>query len=198
MKTQLVEVTTDQQIHVTQDTQFVVQVKDYFNENPVTIELLFDKQGVSAEIILVYSVPVKGNLNVTTVAHHMVPNTSCMTKVRGILNDKASSNYVGKILIDKGAQQTSSFLEDGVLVIGNGTKNNSQPILMIEADDVRASHGATTGRINEEEIYYLQARGLSRKEAEKLVVEGFLTGLLDDIIDAQVKEKVLKDLEEVQ
>jgi Fe-S cluster assembly scaffold protein SufB len=198
MKSVLVDTTQDQKIHVSEDSQYVVKVDNYSDDKPSTVELVFDQPGVSAEIIMVYSVPAKGKLNVTTIAHHVVPNTSCLTKVRGVLHDHAVSNYVGKILIGRAAQQTSSFLDDAVLVVGNKTKNESQPILMIEADDVRASHGATTGRINTEEIYYLQTRGFAKSEAENIIEEGFLYSLLDDIADEDVRESVAKSLESVK
>lgn len=194
MKTKLVKVTKSQKLKVTTDTQFVLLVTNYFSQSETVLELNFTKPGVTAEIILVYDVPVKGSLNVTTVAKHVATNTSCLTKVRGILNDKTTCNYIGKIIIEKSAQQTSSFLQDDVLVVGQNTKNNSQPILMIEANDVKASHGATTGRINEEEIYYLQSRGFARNEAEKLVTEGFLSGLLSQVVDQKIGQQVAKVL----
>ena len=69
---------------------------------------------------------------------------------------------------------------------------------MIEEDDVKASHGATTGRINEEDIYYLTSRALSRNEAEKLIVEGFFAELTEEIKDEVIKKEVLKNLGEVE
>ena len=194
MKTKLIKVTQNEEIKVEHDTQFVLFPTSYSSEESFTLDFVFTKSGIKAEIIMVYILPEKGMLNVTTIANHKTPSTSCLTKVRGILMDRAVSNYVGKILIDKNAQQTSSFLEDDVLVVGHKTKNNSQPILMIEADDVRASHGATTGRINEEEVYYLATRGLERPEAEQLIVEGFLSKLINEINDEKVREEVLESL----
>ena len=66
----------------------------------------------------------------------------------------------------------------------------AKKILEIEADDVKASHGATTGRISEEQVYYLMARGLSRKEAEEIIVEGYFESLLSRIVDPKVRESV--------
>jgi len=93
-------------------------------------------------------------------------------------------------------------LNDKVLVVGERTKNNSQPILVIDADDVSASHSASTGRIDADEVYYLQSRGLSKKEAERVVVEGFFDQQLNDIKDKKVritlKTLIEKSLSEVQ
>ncbi|OGC63195.1 hypothetical protein A2264_00690 [candidate division WWE3 bacterium RIFOXYA2_FULL_46_9] len=75
------------------------------------------------------------------------------------------------------------------MVVGENTKSHSQPILQIDANDVRASHGATTGRIDEEQVYYLTSRGLSAEDAQNLIIKGFLGTLLDMVKD----EKILKE-----
>ena len=75
-------------------------------------------------------------------------------------------------------------------ILGDSVKNESQPILEILADDVKASHGATTGRIPEENIYYLESRGLDKEEAKVLIVEGFFEELLSKIHDQQIAQEV--------
>lgn len=173
MKTQVIELQENMQVYAREDTQFVLV---FPNEKSVKLELniIFEKEGVAAEIIGLYKLSKDQSVDLTTVATHKVPHTSCMTKIKGVLMDRARSKYTGKIVIEKAAQGTSSFLEHNVLVLGDETHNNSEPILEILANDVMASHGATTGRINEDQIYYLTSRGLSRVEAEELIVEGFL------------------------
>lgn len=198
MKTVLLAITKDEKIFVNSDTQYVLLAEKSFSKEPFAAEFVFEKPAVSAEIILLYVLPKNGELNVTTIANHKAPHTKCLTKVRGILADGSVSNYTGKILIEKSAQQTSSFLDDKVLVVGEKTKNNSRPILMIEADDVSASHGASTGRINEDEIYYLQSRGLNKIEAEKLIIEGFFAQLTFEIKDEKIKQEVEKSLGKVE
>jgi Fe-S cluster assembly protein SufD len=198
MQTKVLRITKDDVINVTEDTQFVLLPAVYDSDQRINLDFVFEKEGVSAELLMVYALPVKGILNITTCATHKVPHTSCLTKVRGVLRDESVSNYIGKIVIDKKAQQTSSFLNDDVLVVGKNTKNNSQPILMIDADDVKASHGATTGRINENDIYYLSSRALSRNEAERLIVQGFFAELIEEIKDESVRKEVLENIGEVE
>lgn len=123
-----------------------------------------------------------------------MPNTSCLVNVKGVLFDKSRSNYLGKIVIEKGAQKTNTSLEDNILSIGEKTRNHAQPILEIKADDVKASHGATTGRIDEEQIYYLMTRGLSREEAQGVIIGGFLEALLVKIKDTKIRNKVREQL----
>ena len=175
-------------VEVNEDAQFVVLFKDYLDEKHYNLELVFNKQGVKAELLTLYVLPNNAKLFLTTVTTHKVPNTTCNTIVRGVLNTYSESYYTGKIIIKKEAQQTSSFLSDRVLVIGNGTKNNSEPILEIEADDVSASHGASTGKIDKNDLYYLRTRGLSEKEATGLIIEGFFNKVLATISDPEVRE----------
>lgn len=198
MRTQVLNITKSDTISVTEDTQFVLIPSSFSSDEHFDLNFLFEKQGVTAELIMLYALPVTGTLNITTAAVHKVPNTSCLTKIRGVLRDGSTSNYTGKIIIDKAAQQTSSFLNDNVLVVGKNTKNNSQPILMIDADDVKASHGATTGRISEEDIYYLTSRALTRNEAEKLIVNGFFAEFIGEIKDETARKTVLDSLGEVE
>lgn len=192
MKTEFVKLTEDTRISVAEDTQYVIDFSDLNLEdiNTLSLTLVFEKQGISAQIIGVYKLQGNTSVKLTTVTDHKVPNTSCITRIKGVLLDSAKSEYIGKILIEKPAQQTSSFLEDNVLLLGDGCKNGSQPILEIEADDVKASHGATTGRIDQSQIYYLASRGLNVSEAESLIVEGFFESLTKEINDAKIREKV--------
>ena len=204
----------NQVINVKEDTQFVFvylgnsKEQNYFAQDPKNIkkiekefnlELVFEKSGITAELLCLFALKKGEELSLATTARHKVPHTSCNTLVKGVLFDGGITEYFGKIAIEKPAQQTSSFLEDNVLVVGNSTKNRSDPILEIEADDVKASHGATTGRINKDQVYYLMSRGLTKEEAENIIVHGFfesLTGLIDDeVIRHQILDKVLVKLE---
>ena len=104
-----------------------------------------------------------------------------------MLLDNSKSTYIGKIVIQKSAQQTSSYLDDAVLVVGENVQNKADPILEIEADDVKASHGSTTGTVDAAQVFYLQSRGFSKEDAQKLVVQGFLSSALSAIIDDEVR-----------
>lgn len=187
MKSKLIKVTKNQKVAVKEDTQYVLVFPDKKSVQDYTFECVFDTRGVEAEIIGLYSLDKGEKLSLITIANHLVPNTKCDTKIKGVVGDNTHSSYIGKIIITKLAQQTSSFLEDAVLVLGENTSNRSDPILEIEADDVAASHGATTGRINEDHVYYLQSRGLSVKEARELIVSGFFESLLSEIVDDEVR-----------
>lgn len=189
MKTELLKITKSVVLSAMEDTQFVLQMPENCTD-PIEVRVEFTKEGVTAEIISLFRVKKGNKVNLTTVAHHKVPHTSCMTKIKKVLEDGAESDYIGKIIIEKPAQQTSSFLEDATLVLGDHTKNRSDPILEIEADDVKASHGATTGRVDKDQVYYLMSRGLTSQEAQNIIVEGFFESLIAQIADQPTRSQI--------
>ncbi len=187
MKTELIKLKNEMTISAAQDSQYVLNLAE---GRKAKITLFFEKEGVSAEIIGLFTAGKDTDVDLETVVIHRVPNTSCMTYVKGVLFEGGKSNYVGRIIIEKAAQKTNSFLTTNVLVVGGDTHNSSQPILMIEADDVKASHAATTGRIDPNEVYYLQSRGFSKDEAEGVIVDGFFESLLSKITDDEIKKEM--------
>lgn len=130
--------------------------------------------GVSCKIVCVYKTTGKETFDLAVNVTHTAPNTESIIKVRGVLYDKGVSNYRGQVIIRKTAVQSASKLENAVLVVGGGTHNYVEPTMQIETNDVAASHSSFTGRVDEEQLYYLQSRGLSREEASDLLVSAFL------------------------
>jgi Fe-S cluster assembly scaffold protein SufB len=190
MKTKLIELKNTFEISVEEDTQFVLVFPSFLDGAEYELSLIFNKPGVSAELLVPYKLNPGEKINLTTLSSHNVPNTSCITKVKGVLAGDSQSTYSGKIIIKKSGQQTKTFLKDNVLVLGDNIVNNSTPILQIDANDVQVSHVATTGRVREADLYYLMSRGLSKKDAEDLIIGGFLESLLHDIFDETVRKEV--------
>jgi Fe-S cluster assembly scaffold protein SufB len=192
MKTKLIKPTNEYtKINVTEDTQFVLDVSA--GEN-CTLEFIFETQNVNAAIIAIYKLEKDQKINLTTVVNHVAPNTSCETKVRGALFDNANAKYIGKILIAKMATNTNSFLNHNTLVVGENTKNESQPVLKIDNNNVKASHASTTNRIQQPELYYLLSRGIAKNEAQQLILNGFLGNLAAKIHDNDAQNYLRKKL----
>ena len=189
MKVELLKPRKNITLEPKEDTQYIVIPKD-----ETSVDIILNKKGVTVELLALFALKDSESVSLFTKSVHKVPHTTCTVSVKGALFDSSASNYIGKIIIEKPAQQTVSYLEDNILSIGNKTKNASQPILEIEADDVKASHGATTGRIDADQIYYLMSRGLSKQDAEKVVILGFFEALLSQVQDEEVKDKVRKKL----
>src|SRR4029077_18164780 len=94
----------------------------------------------------------------------------------------------GMIRVEEDAQRTNAYQENRNLILSDGAHADSIPGLEILANDVRCSHGATLGRVDREELFYLMTRGLSRSEAERLIVRGFFQDILDRIELAPVRD----------
>ena len=159
-----------------EDTQYVI-----IPSGEASIDLILNKQGISAELFALFALKGSENVFLSTRSVHKVPHTTCTINVKGALFDSSVSNYIGKIIIEKPAQQTTSYLEDNILSIGNKTRNASQPILEIEADDVKASHGATVAQFSQEELFYFQTRGIGKEKAAQFLAAGFLKDVIYNV-----------------
>lgn len=141
----------------------------------VTLEL---GEGAEGRIIGVIIGSGMAHFMLKTTLRHSAPRTIGDIKVKMVLKDTAYVSYDGLIKIDKPAQQTNSYLDARALILDRGAKCDGKPELEIEADDVKASHAFSSGKIDPEQIFYLRSRGLSHKEAERMIVEGFLTDVI--------------------
>jgi Fe-S cluster assembly protein SufD len=135
----------------------------------------------------------EGKSNVKTFQHHRAPNTKSDLLIKGAFFNKANYNYQGMIRIDPKAQKSNAYQKNKNLILSDQARVDTSPKLEILADDVRCTHGATVGRIDEENLFYLMSRGIPRKEAEKLIIEGFLKSVITELDDDSKKkiEKVL-------
>ncbi|MFN8535487.1 MAG: Fe-S cluster assembly protein SufD [Dehalococcoidia bacterium] len=116
-----------------------------------------------------------------TLQQHAAPHTTSDLLFKGVLKDSARSAFAGLIQVAKGAQRTDAYLANRNLLLSDKARADSIPTLEIEANDVRCTHGATVGPIDESQVFYLMARGIPRPEAERMIVEGFLEPLLSRV-----------------
>ncbi len=153
-------------------------------------------KGRGSRVEVLGIIPGKGDafFDVAVSVIHQGINTSAHTHVRGVLFDNSRARFYGLIRIDKGADKTLSLLENRMLILGDGARADSIPSLEIEADDVKASHAATIGRIDEQQLFYLQSRGIERKTATRMVVDGFFEPIISKIDDAAVIAMIRGDL----
>lgn len=136
-------------------------------------------EGAEATILGGWRVDGVQSLNVCLTIVHASPRTSAKTLLKAVLSDKATATISGKIIVEQIAQQTESFLKEAVLLTSSKAKAVAIPDLEILANDVKCSHAAAVSPVNLEQLYYLTSRGISRKLATQLIVEGFLAEVLD-------------------
>ena len=122
-----------------------------------------------------------------TNVNHKYENCKSSQLIKSVLLDKSKGTYQGKIYVDKKAQKTNGYQLSKALILSENSEFNSKPELEIYADDVKCSHGSTTGNIDENSIFYLMSRGLTRDQANKMIVEGFLNEVIETITDPNVK-----------
>ncbi len=129
-------------------------------------------------------------LDQRTLQIHEAANTASDLLYKNSLDDAAKTIFAGLIRVEPGAHKTDAYQKVRNLLLSDEAEANSAPGLEIEADDVRCSHGATTGQIDEEELFYLLSRGISKKQAQKLIVHGFLQEVIDRLGNPAIAEKL--------
>jgi len=124
-----------------------------------------------------------------TLQTHAAPHAYSDLLFKNALKDKARTIFSGLIKVDPGAQQTDAYQTNRNLLLDNSAEANSLPGLEVDANDVKCSHGATTAQIEDEEIFYMLARGIPREKAQELIVYGFFEEIIDRIDDRQLAER---------
>lgn len=127
---------------------------------------------------------------------HTAPNTTSNLLYKNALLDEAKTIFSGLILVGEEAQQTDAYQTNRNLILNPAAEANSLPGLEIKANDVKCSHGATSGQIDEKELFYMMSRGISREKARELLVFGFLDEILSNISNEKLKNKLCKLIEE--
>jgi Fe-S cluster assembly protein SufD len=117
----------------------------------------------------------------TTLIEHLKPDTSCREVFKGILDDRSRGVFQGRIMVHRGADKTDGHQLSKALLLSDRAEIDIKPELEIYADDVKCSHGATSGDIDEEALFYLRARGIPEARARSLLIQAFLDEALDEV-----------------
>jgi Fe-S cluster assembly protein SufD len=151
--------------------------------------------GATSRVTGAYFADGKQHLDYDTFQEHIAPNTESDFAFKGALRDTATTVWRGMIRVEPNAQKTNAYQENRNLLLSPKAHADSIPGLEIMADDVRCTHGATLGRVDRNMLFYLMARGLSRGEAERLIVRGFFQDVLDRVEIVPVREALGAALE---
>jgi Fe-S cluster assembly protein SufD len=151
--------------------------------------------GATSRVTGAYFADGVQHLDYDTFQEHIAPSTTSDFAFKGALRDEATAVWRGMIRVEKDAQKTNAYQENRNLMLSKQAHADSIPGLEILANDVRCTHGATLGQVDREQLFYLMARGLSRAEAERLIVRGFFQDILDRIQLEPVRETLGEALE---
>ena len=127
---------------------------------------------------------IKSNIN------HLVENTKSYQLVKSVLEKKSKAVYQGKIFVSSEAQKTDGYQLSNAILLSENSEFNAKPELEIYADDVKCSHGSSSGSLDENSIFYLMSRGLNYKDAKKLLINGFLLDVIEKITDEEIKNLI--------
>ncbi len=158
------------------------------------VRVEIEEKGVEVLILGVYLGRKSQEFSLSTVQHHKVGESISNLLVKGVFFDQSRFIYQGLIRIDKDAQKSTAYQKNQNLSLSDKVYVESRPFLEILANDVFCTHGSTTGNLNPEEIFYLKTRSLPELKAKKLLVQGFIDEVFQQIEEVDAKEiSQLKD-----
>lgn len=158
-------------ITVKKDEQKMISL--LLEENKI-LEVVLAGENASVEVVGLVLGKGREEKSLEAYITHAAPNTKSKVNVRGVLKDKSKFDFRGNVKIEKGAKGSDAYLRSDVLLFDDAKMGDDTPALEILEPDVKAGHAATIGKVDEGMIFYLMSRGLSRKEAEKMIVDGFI------------------------
>ncbi len=152
-------------------------------------------EGAEANIYGAYVCGGNEKVRIEVDMHHDVPHCNSRQLFKGIAGGASKVDFYGKIIVAKDAQRTEAYQENHNILLSEDAKVDTKPQLEIYADDVKCSHGATIGRLNEEEQFYMRSRGISLEDAKVLQMISFIAPVLE-ILEESDREAVALRFEE--
>src|SRR3989338_8925586 len=149
------------------------------SDESLTVNAVLDQPGSSLKLLGIFF-GTQHHLELHTNIVHRAPNTFSRTLIRGVLDGTASANFEGKVIIEKGAKNADGDLKQHTILLSPKARATAIPSLEVLENEVREGHGATVGKIDEEQLFYIMSRVLSLHEAKRIIIQGFLGSLLQE------------------
>jgi Fe-S cluster assembly protein SufD len=162
----------------------------------VRMETRLAGEGAEARVTGAYATHGRQHIDFDTTQEHAAPNTTSDLAFRGVLQGRSTAVWKGNIIVDPGAQKTDAFQESRNLLISKRAHADSIPGLEIQANDVRCTHAAAVAQVDPEQLFYLRSHGLGEDIAKRLVIEGFLSALVERFEQGPVRERLAAALEQ--
>ncbi len=167
---------------------FILSSGSKFFKNEINCDLL--GQHSSAFVNGIFDLDDENHHEIKSNINHLVENTKSYQLVKSVLEKKSKAVYQGKIFVSSEAQKTDGYQLSNAILLSENSEFNAKPELEIYADDVKCSHGSSSGSLDENSIFYLMSRGLNYKEAKKLLINGFLLDVIEKITDEDIKNLI--------
>lgn len=153
-------------------------------------------EGAEANLYGAYVCGGSENVKISVDMHHDFPHCNSRQLFKGIAGGVSKVDFYGKIIVAQDAQRTEAYQENHNILLSDGAKVDTKPQLEIYADDVKCSHGATIGRLNEEEQFYMRSRGITLEDAKVLQMISFIAPVLENIEDENECEAAAQRFED--
>jgi len=163
--------------------------------NKLDIECDLIEENCRCNILSALFLKKNEHQEIKTLVNHLAPNCKSNQKVKNVLSSLSKGVYQGKIYVKDVAQKTDAYQLSKALLLDDSAEFNSKPELEIYADDVKCSHGSTSGNIDQDSLHYLMTRGLCRKDSIKLLIKGFLNDVIEFIKSPPIKKFIESKLE---
>ena len=160
----------------------------------VKLDVKLVGEGAEANIYGAYVCGADERVKISVDMHHLVPHCNSRQLFKGIAGGSSKVDFYGKIIVAQDAQRTEAYQENHNILLSDDARVDTKPQLEIYADDVKCSHGATIGRLNEEEQFYMRSRGITLEEAKVLQMISFLAPVLENIQDNSERERLTEQL----
>ncbi|MBQ9309454.1 MAG: SufD family Fe-S cluster assembly protein [Bacteroidales bacterium] len=147
----------------------------------IPFEINIGREGVNLEIFGLYLCPHSERVRFNITVRHLAGGSHSSQLFRGIVGGTAKAEFDGLVYVAKNAQKTEAFQENHSLLLDKGACAETHPQLEIYADDVKCSHGATTGYLNPDELFYMRSRGIAEAEARKLQMISFVNPVISHL-----------------
>ncbi len=164
--------------------------------NKIEIEINLDKENCNCYILSGLSLGKEEHQEIKTQINHLAPNCKSYQKIKNVLESDSNGVYQGKIFVKDIAQKTDAYQLSKALILDDKAEFNAKPELEIYADDVKCSHGSTSGSIDDDAIHYLMTRGIELPIAKKLLINGFLNEIFENIPEEKIKNFLEKSIKE--
>ena len=163
--------------------------------NKMDIEINLNEEHAKSSVFSALSLSSDEHQEIKSSLNHNSKNCQSYQKIKNVLNDQSRGVYQGKIFVKQEAQKTDAYQLSKALLLNDNAEFDAKPELEIYADDVKCSHGSTSGNLDLDSVYYLMTRGLSKNESTKLLVNGFLNEVTDSIKSSSIRNFIKTKLD---
>jgi Fe-S cluster assembly protein SufD len=163
--------------------------------NKIDFEINLNEENSKSSVFSALNLTNDEHQEIKTRINHNAPSCNSYQKIKNVLNSKSKGVYQGKIFVKNIAQKTDAYQLSRALILDDAAEFDAKPELEIYADDVKCSHGSTSGSIDLNSIHYLKSRGIPEKEAFKMLINGFLGEILENLSEGKLKNFLIKKLE---